>query len=104
MAKHDHNIAVISKITAKNQVTIPKTIREALNVKSSDKIEWELGADGQITVKRTAPEKDDFWKMVDEQKKNMGVLSPQKWIGEKMPVRRILINGVTSRRYTVYQS
>ena len=55
MAKHDHNIAVISKITAKNQVTIPKTIREALNVKSSDKIEWELGADGQITVKRTAP-------------------------------------------------
>ncbi len=39
MAKRDHNIAVISKITAKNQVTIPKTIREALNVKSSDKIE-----------------------------------------------------------------
>lgn len=71
MAKHDHNIAVISKITAKNQVTIPKTIREALNVKSSDKIEWELGADGQITVKRTAPEKDDFWKMVDEQEKKI---------------------------------
>ncbi|AEB72545.1 type II toxin-antitoxin system PrlF family antitoxin [Lentilactobacillus buchneri] len=83
MAKHDHNIAVISKITAKNQVTIPKTIREALNVKSSDKIEWELGADGQITVKRTAPEKDDFWKMVDEQEKKYGsIVTPEVDWGE----------------------
>lgn len=83
MAKHDHNIAVISKITAKNQVTIPKTIREALNVKSSDKIEWELGADGQITEKRTAPEKDDFWKMVDEQEKKYGsIVTPEVDWGE----------------------
>lgn len=78
MAKRDHNIAVISKITAKNQVTIPKKIREALNVKSSDKIEWELGTDGQITVKRTVPEKDDFWKMVDELEKEYGsVATPE---------------------------
>lgn len=72
MAKNNHNIAVVSKITAKNQVTIPKTIREVLNVKSSDEIKWELGSDGQITVKRKSPEKSDFWKTVDEQEKKYG--------------------------------
>ncbi|GHP13401.1 hypothetical protein YK48G_08260 [Lentilactobacillus fungorum] len=72
MTKSNRNVAVVSKITSKNQVTIPKAVREALNVKSSDEIEWELRSDGQITVKRMSPEKDDFWKMVDEQEKKYG--------------------------------
>jgi antitoxin PrlF len=35
MTKSNRNVAVVSKITSKNQVTIPKAVREALNVKSS---------------------------------------------------------------------
>ena len=83
MAKRDRHIVVISKITAKNQVTVPKTIRDVLNVKSSDEIEWELGSDGQITVKRTSTATNDFWKMVDAQEKKYGrVATPEIDWGE----------------------
>ncbi|MFD1124854.1 type II toxin-antitoxin system PrlF family antitoxin [Lentilactobacillus raoultii] len=81
--KKKNNIIAVSKITSKNQVTIPKTIREVLNVKSSDEIVWALGADGQITVKKISPEKDKFWKIVDEQEKKYGsVDTPEVNLGK----------------------
>ncbi|WP_143452778.1 AbrB/MazE/SpoVT family DNA-binding domain-containing protein, partial [Loigolactobacillus backii] len=33
---------VSSKITSKNQITIPKTVRELLKVRSTDTIEWQI--------------------------------------------------------------
>ncbi|GAA2972679.1 type II toxin-antitoxin system PrlF family antitoxin [Lentilactobacillus parakefiri] len=72
MAKSDTNVVIVSKITANNQVTIPKTVREVLNVQASDEIEWEVGFDGQVTVKKASPEESDFWKIVDEQEEKYG--------------------------------
>lgn len=72
MVGRPKNITVASKITSKNQVTIPKIIREALNVKASDEIEWELADDGQIVVSKKSPDSSAFWLVVNEQEKKYG--------------------------------
>ena len=69
MAIDNGTTTVLSKITSKNQVTIPKAVREALDVKSSDSIKWEIEPDGDIKVKRDEP---DFWTTVDQQQKKYG--------------------------------
>lgn len=47
-------------------------IREILKVKSSDEIEWELGSEGQIFVKKRSPNGSDVWSTVDEQERKYG--------------------------------
>jgi len=47
---------IIATITSKGQVTIPKEIRDALTLKSGDKLEFEVNDHGDLlvkTVKRT---------------------------------------------------
>lgn len=41
---------IISKITAKGQITIPKRIREFLKVNVSDKIEFTLLEEGKVLI------------------------------------------------------
>jgi antitoxin PrlF len=41
---------VISKITAKGQITIPKRIRDFLKVKTSDTIEFTLLEEGKVLI------------------------------------------------------
>lgn len=55
---------VISKITSKNQVTVPQSIREVLKVGSNDSIQWMIGANGDVTVKNA---NDNLWGVVKEQ-------------------------------------
>ena len=65
-------VQINSRITSKNQVTIPKTVRNFLKVKPSDSIKWTINANGQVSVtKGTA----DLWAMVSEQEKEYGNLS-----------------------------
>lgn len=63
---------VSSKITSKNQVTIPKTVRDLLEVKSTDTIEWQIEPNGRVVIVRSKP---DLWQQVDEQEKKFGNLS-----------------------------
>jgi AbrB family looped-hinge helix DNA binding protein len=51
-------IMITSKITSKGQITIPKIIREYLNVDVADTIEFSLLADGKVlmTSKKTDEE------------------------------------------------
>ncbi|HJA27516.1 MAG TPA: type II toxin-antitoxin system PrlF family antitoxin [Candidatus Limosilactobacillus intestinigallinarum] len=58
-------VKVISKITSKNQVTVPQSIREVLKVGSNDSIQWTIGANGNVTVKNA---NDNLWGVVKEQK------------------------------------
>lgn len=64
-------MTVRSKITSKNQVTIPKTVRDFLEVKSSDMIEWKIESNGKVTI---IPSKADLWQIVDEQEQKFGNL------------------------------
>ena len=50
---------ITSKITGKGQVTIPKTIRDTLNVKEGDYISYEA-RDSEIAIKKV-PKADLEW-------------------------------------------
>jgi len=50
---------ITSKITGKGQVTIPKTIRDALKVKEGDYISYEA-RDSEIAIKKV-PKADLEW-------------------------------------------
>ncbi|MDN2452985.1 type II toxin-antitoxin system PrlF family antitoxin [Lactobacillus sp. UCMA15818] len=63
---------VSSKITSKNQITVPKTVRELLKVQSADTIEWQIEPSGKVMIVRSKP---DLWHLVDEQEKKFGNLS-----------------------------
>ena len=63
---------VSSKITSKNQITIPKTVRELLKVRPTDTIEWQIEPNGRVMIVRSKP---DLWQLVDEQEKKFGNLS-----------------------------
>lgn len=41
-------------LTAKGQVTIPKAIREALNLRQGDQLRWDL-EDGAVRVRLVSP-------------------------------------------------
>jgi AbrB family looped-hinge helix DNA binding protein len=38
-------------VTSKGQVTIPRKVREALRVRPGDRIDFVLGADGEVRVR-----------------------------------------------------
>lgn len=40
----------IATVTSKGQVTIPKQVREHLQVKSGDKLEFRVGEDGTVSL------------------------------------------------------
>lgn len=65
-------VQINSRITSKNQVTIPKTVRNFLKVKPSDSIKWTINTNGQISVTKGTAE---LWDMVSEQEKEYGNLS-----------------------------
>ena len=44
----------LATITAKGQVTIPKAIRDALNLRQGDQLRWDLD-DGGVRVRRVSP-------------------------------------------------
>ena len=47
-------VSVISKITAKNQVTVPKQVRQALGLKEHDQLRWIAKDDGSIDTPKPA--------------------------------------------------
>lgn len=61
-----------SRITSKNQVTIPKSVREALNINPADSIEWDVDPSGRVIVKKTS---GNLWDIVAEQEKEYGNFS-----------------------------
>ena len=37
-------------LTSKGQVTIPKAVRDVLNIKAGDRLDFIIGGDGRVTV------------------------------------------------------
>jgi len=69
---------VSSKITSKNQITIPKIVRELLKVHSADSIEWQIEPNGRVMITRSQP---DLWQIIEEQENKFGISVQQKLIG-----------------------
>ena len=49
----------VATMTAKGQITLPKTIRQALGVDVGAKVAFELRDDGQVVVSRAEAEHED---------------------------------------------
>ncbi len=45
-------MTAVAKVTAKGQTTIPKEVREALEIAPGDLLVWELAPDGRAVVRR----------------------------------------------------
>ena len=45
----------IAKITSKGQTTIPRSVREALNLSSGDSLVWEIDHGGVARVRKVEP-------------------------------------------------
>ena len=42
----------VSKMTSKNQITVPAPVREALCLERGDSLLFEIGEDGAVTVRK----------------------------------------------------
>lgn len=41
---------ILSTLTSKNQTTVPKAVVEALKIKPSDRLVYEIGTDGKVVL------------------------------------------------------
>ncbi len=53
------NIREVATMTAKGQITLPKSVRQALGVDVGAKVAFELHEDGQVVVSRADTEHED---------------------------------------------
>lgn len=63
---------VTSRITSKNRVTLPQSIREILGVEANDTIQWTIHLDGTISFENP---NDNLWANVKKQEQKYGNLS-----------------------------
>lgn len=56
---------VVARITAKGQTTVPRQIREALQLRPGDMIVWEAGPEGVATVRRVQPLDFEYLRAVE---------------------------------------
>lgn len=62
---------VSAKITSKNQITLPKILREKLELGDSDKtIVFNISDDKPVTVEKLKT--NNLWDIVEEQRKKYG--------------------------------
>lgn len=63
---------LISKIGSDNCVTIPKQVRDHINLQNNDTIEWHLEPNGIVAIARKS---SDLWQTVNKQASKFGNLS-----------------------------
>ncbi|WP_137596853.1 AbrB/MazE/SpoVT family DNA-binding domain-containing protein [Paucilactobacillus kaifaensis] len=64
---------VSATVTSKNQVTIPKTVRDVLDIREHDKIVFVLSENGEVIVKREQAK--DIWELAREQVAQYGSIN-----------------------------
>ncbi len=56
---------VDAKITSKNQITLPREVRERLGVKAGDRLRYDIGDDGRIAVRKVTASFESLRGIVD---------------------------------------
>lgn len=65
--------ALVSTITSKGQVTIPKNVREALHLLSGDKVEFIRNENNEIIIKPLTKKAADVSGLLSKYKNNKAV-------------------------------
>lgn len=73
----DEKLSIAATLSSKNQVTLPKLIRNHLGIRSKDKIIFEVQQDGSILVKKQ--KSDPFWSIVEEEQARYGSFDPEEF-------------------------
>ena len=55
----------VSKLTSKNQITLPLAIRNKLHVHAGDRVEFIIEADGKVVVKKPEPIDWEYLKSIE---------------------------------------
>jgi antitoxin PrlF len=65
----------LSKISSKNQVTVPKEIRQFLKVKEGDQLNWVPTSNGEVTIKKADVKTTmlDFFNKMSEEAEKQGL-------------------------------
>lgn len=64
---------ITAKMTSKNQVTIPKAVRDLLALKKADTLEFVIDDDNRVSLKRQPDDStDQFWNTIREQEAKYG--------------------------------
>ncbi len=50
----------VSKMTSKNQITVPATVRDVLCLEKGDSLVFELAGNGAVTVRKAVPLDREF--------------------------------------------
>jgi antitoxin PrlF len=58
-------VEAVGKVTAKGQTTIPKGVREALEIRPGDLIVWEVAPDRRAVVRRAQPWDFEYLRAVE---------------------------------------
>ena len=74
-----------SKVTRKYQITIPKKVRELLDIKVGDEVIWVINEDGSVTLKKVEVKESirDFigvWKNNPLSKRFVNSIAAIKWL------------------------
>ncbi|KJY59096.1 Uncharacterized protein JF75_05560 [Lactobacillus kimbladii] len=72
----DEEQVATSTLTAKNQITIPKIIRNFLGIKATDMISWKIRENNTVVISTLHKE---LWDIVDEQAKQYGSVDVSKF-------------------------
>lgn len=65
--------ALVSRITSKGQVTIPKNVRQTLHLLSGDKVEFVYNKDNEIVIKPLTKKASEVSGMLSKYKKKKAV-------------------------------
>jgi AbrB family looped-hinge helix DNA binding protein len=73
LLKSKEDIMITSKITSKGQITIPKIIREYLNVDVADTIEFTLLEDGKVLITNSSTSAEALFGLLKHRKRKRPV-------------------------------
>ncbi|MDE2704961.1 MAG: AbrB/MazE/SpoVT family DNA-binding domain-containing protein [Gemmatimonadota bacterium] len=80
----------IATLTSKGQVTIPKTVRDALQLREGDKVDFMLTENGEALLKpmtKTVKVDEIFGELYKSDRKPVSVQQMKSGIKQKMKVR-----------------
>lgn len=77
------NQEVCSTITTKNQTTVPKAVRQALNLTPGDRVKYIIEPSGSIRISKDKENPNEMWAKAYRQEKRYGSIDTPELYWER---------------------